>query len=110
MHFYVFEDAMNLHILLSYTTSEQLGILQFNVPNLAAHTHIDAVSLLTPRWLEEDHKDEEDGQLQGPPNNTNSPATLQSFPLSCDSGKRKTAKMKKMASFKDPLTTQIPQP
>ena len=34
-----------------------------------------------PQWLEEDHEDE-DGQFQGPPNNSNPPATLQSLPLS----------------------------
>ena len=48
IHFYVFEDAKSLHILLSYATSEQLGRLQFNVPNLVAQVHIDAVSLPVP--------------------------------------------------------------
>ena len=45
---YVFKDAMSPHILLLYDTSEQLGILQFNVPYLVAHVHIDAISLPTP--------------------------------------------------------------
>ena len=35
------------HILLSYATSEQLGILEFKVPNLAAHLHIDALAIPT---------------------------------------------------------------
>ena len=37
-HFYVFEDTTSPHILLSYATSERLGIVSFQVPNLAA-TH-----------------------------------------------------------------------
>ena len=48
MHFYVFEDATSPHILLLYATSEQLGILQFSVPNLVTQVHIDASSLPTP--------------------------------------------------------------
>ena len=47
---------MSPHILLSYVISKWLGILQVNVPNLAAQAHIDAISLL-PRHLEEDHED-----------------------------------------------------
>ena len=43
--YYVFEGATSPHIHLSYATSELLGILQFNVPNLAAQLHIDALSL-----------------------------------------------------------------
>ena len=42
---------MSLHILLLYATSEWLGILQFNVPNLVAQAHIDAISLPTPSSL-----------------------------------------------------------
>ena len=34
-HFYVFGDATSLQILLSYATSERLGIITFKVPNLA---------------------------------------------------------------------------
>ena len=45
--FYMFEDATSPHILLSYVTSERLGFIQFNVPNLAATTHIDHVPLVT---------------------------------------------------------------
>ena len=44
MCFYVFGDVTSPHILLSYAMSEQLGILQLNVPNLVAQEHIDAVT------------------------------------------------------------------
>ena len=43
--FYVFEDAASPHILLLYATSECLGILEFKVSNLAAHSDIDAVTI-----------------------------------------------------------------
>ena len=46
--FYVFEDAPNPHILLSYTTSERLGIVSFQVPNLAATHSIDQVAIPDP--------------------------------------------------------------
>ena len=36
IRFYVFEDATHPQILLSYATSERLGIITFQVPNLAA--------------------------------------------------------------------------
>ena len=44
--FYVFEDATSPHILLSYATSERLGIVSFKVPNLAATSKIDHVVLV----------------------------------------------------------------
>ena len=40
MQFHVFQDAMRLHILLSYATMECLGILKFKVNNLSAQLHI----------------------------------------------------------------------
>ena len=43
--FYVFEDATFSQILFSYTTSERQGILEFKVPNLAAHSHIDTLTV-----------------------------------------------------------------
>ena len=46
---YVFEYVMNPQILLSYATSEPLGILEFKVPNEAAESHIDAVTLPSPK-------------------------------------------------------------
>ena len=48
VHFYVFEDATSPHILLSYFTSERLGIVSFQVPNLAATTKINHVALPPP--------------------------------------------------------------
>ena len=45
--FYVFEEATSPQILLSYVTSEHLGILEFKVPNLAAHSHIDTLTVHT---------------------------------------------------------------
>ena len=48
LRFYVFEDATSPHILLSYTTSERLGIVSFQVPNLAATHTIDQVVIPTP--------------------------------------------------------------
>ena len=43
VRFYVFGDATNPHILLSYATSERLGIVSFQVPNLAATHSLDQV-------------------------------------------------------------------
>ena len=43
--FYVFEYATLPHILLSYATSERLGIVSFQVLNLAATASIDHVAL-----------------------------------------------------------------
>ena len=43
--FYVFEDATSPQILLSYAMSERLGILEFKVPNLVAHSHIDTLTI-----------------------------------------------------------------
>ena len=48
IHFYIFEDTTAPHILLSYATSERLGIISFQVPNLAATTKIDYVPLPPP--------------------------------------------------------------
>ena len=41
--FYVLEDATSPHILLTYATSERLGILEFKIPNLVAQPHIDTL-------------------------------------------------------------------
>ena len=48
IRFYVFEDATNPPCLLSYATSERLGIVQFQVPNLAATIPLDQVAVQTP--------------------------------------------------------------
>ena len=55
-HFYMFKDATSPHILLSYATWERLGIITFNVPNLAVTSWVDNVAVSTPlpRWHEED--------------------------------------------------------
>ena len=45
IRFYVFEDATNPQILLSYTTLERLGIVSFQVPNLAATHSLNQVVL-----------------------------------------------------------------
>ena len=48
VRFYVFEDATNPPNLLSYATSERLGIVQFQVPNLAATHSLDQLAVSTP--------------------------------------------------------------
>ena len=53
IRFYVFEDATNPPNLLSYATLERLGIVQFQVPNLAATHSLDQVSSPNPWWQEE---------------------------------------------------------
>ena len=45
--FYVFKDATSLHILFSYVTLERLGVIAFNVPNLAATSQVDNVAVST---------------------------------------------------------------
>ena len=46
-HFYIFEDANSPLILLSYAASERLGILEFRVPSLVAHSYIDSLTVPT---------------------------------------------------------------
>ena len=48
VRFYVFEDTTNPPNLLSYATLERLGIVQFQVPNLAATHSLDQVAVQTP--------------------------------------------------------------
>ena len=45
--FYMFEDATSPHILFSYATLERLGIIAFNVPNLAATSWVDNIAVST---------------------------------------------------------------
>ena len=47
VRFYVFEDATNPPCLLSYATLERLGIVQFQVPNLAATIPLDQIAVQT---------------------------------------------------------------
>ena len=61
---YVFEDVINPHILLFYATSERLGIVSFQVPNVAATHSFDQVVIHNPsQWQEEDCKESD---LSGP--------------------------------------------
>ena len=46
--FYMFENATNPPNLLSYATLERLGIVQFQVPNLAATHSLDQLAVQTP--------------------------------------------------------------
>ena len=48
VRFYIFEDGINCQILLSYTTLERLGIVSFQVLNLAATHKIDEVAIQNP--------------------------------------------------------------
>ena len=43
----MFEDATSPHILLSYATSERLGIIAFNIPNMAATSQVDNIAMST---------------------------------------------------------------
>ena len=45
--FYMFKDATSPQILLSYVTSERLGILEFKVLNLTATSQVDDLSVPT---------------------------------------------------------------
>ena len=89
---------MSPHILLSYATSEWLGILLFNVPNLVAQVHIDAISLPTSSSFRKTNKDHKDGQLQGPPNYPNPTVTLQSLPLPVPVARERLWKQKQSPS------------
>ena len=46
-HFYVFEEATSPQVLLSYVTSERLGIVAFKVSNLAATSQVDNLNVPT---------------------------------------------------------------
>ena len=45
MHVYIFKDATNPQIWLSYTMLEHIGILEFKVPNLTVKSHLDAATI-----------------------------------------------------------------
>ena len=45
IYFFMFEDSTSPQILLSYATSESLGIFEFKVPNLASVSQIDDLSV-----------------------------------------------------------------
>ena len=63
IRFYVFEDATNPPNLLSYATLERLGIVQFQVPNLAATHPLDQVAVQNPSGK---RKDCQTSHLSGP--------------------------------------------
>ena len=46
--FYIFEDATSPQILLSYTTLEMLGILEFRVPNFVTQSQSQIDNLCVP--------------------------------------------------------------
>ena len=48
IRFYVFENATHPQMLLSYATSKRLGIITFQVPNLAATHSLNHVAVHTP--------------------------------------------------------------
>ena len=91
VRFYVFEDTMSPHILISYATSERLGIVSFQVPNLAATHKTDQVVIPNPQWQEEGcQKSDLPGPLK---QDRGVPHTHSNNPASCCS-KRKTASLK----------------
>ena len=112
MHFYVLEDAMSMHILLSYVTSECLGVLQFNVPNLVAQVHIDVISLPTPGSSRKTIKTKKINTFKNPLTfQTPQPHCTPSL-SPCGSGKRKTAKVVTFAqqvSFWNAIKDHIPK-
>ena len=104
MHSYVFKDATSPHILLSYTTSEQLGILQFNVSNLVAQVHIDAISLPTPSGLRKTTKMKM-FSLKDPVTTQIPQKHCNPSPSLCISGKRKTMKT---VTFRNLVKDHVP--
>ena len=89
--FYVFEDATNPHILLSYATSERLGIVSFQVPNSAATHSLDQVAIhKTPSGK---RKTSKKVTFQDPISETVGSHTCSNLPDS-PHGKRKTTFLK----------------
>ena len=91
IRFYIFEDATNPHILLSYATSERLGIVSFQIPNLAATHKIDQVAIQNPSSSR--RKTIKKVTFQDPISMTAGSHTCSNTPASCHS-KRKTASLK----------------
>ena len=90
--FYIFKDATSLQILLSYATSERLGILEFKVPNLVATSCIDDLSVIsspTPCSL---RKTAKCVTFHGPLVDPVQPCSSTPLPQGL-SGKRKTASL-----------------
>ena len=87
IRFYVFEDATNPHILLSYATLERLGIVSFQVPNLVTTHSLDQVTIhKTPSGK---RKTTKQVTFQDPISETVGSHTCSNPPDSC-CGERKT--------------------
>ena len=98
---YVFKDATSPHILLSYATLERLGIVSFQVPNLAATHKIDHVVL--PKPPSSMRKTTKKVTFQDPISKTEGSHTSSNTPASCH-GKRKTTSLK---GEEMPLTSSL---
>ena len=89
--FYVFEDAINPQNLLSYATLERLGIIQFQVINLAATHSLDHVAVQSPSGK---RKNTKQVTFQDPISMTEGSHTSSNPPDNCH-GKRKTTVLNK---------------
>ena len=90
VRFYVFEDTTNPPNL-SYATLERLGIVQFQVPNLAATHSLDQVAVQTPGSK---RKTDKQVTFQDPISKTEGSHTNSNPPDNCH-GKRKTTVLSK---------------
>ena len=86
-----YEDATHPQILLSYATLERLGIITFQVPNLAATLSLNHVAVQTPSGK---RKTAKQVTFQDPISMTEGSHTSSKLPDSCH-GKRKTIVPKK---------------
>ena len=91
VRFYVFEDATHPQILLSHDTMERLGIITFQVPNLAATHSFDHVAVQTPSSK---RKTAKQVTFQDPISITEGSHTSSNPPASCH-GKRNTTVLNK---------------
>ena len=91
VRFYVFENDTNLPNLLSYATSERLGIVQFQVPNLAATHSLDQLAVQAPH---NKRKTTKQVTFQDPISETEGSHTSSNLQDNCH-GKRKTTVLNK---------------
>ena len=89
--FYEFEDATNPPNFLSYATSERLGIVLFQIPNLAATHSLDQLAVQTPGGKRMTTKQV---TFQDPISETEESHTSSKPPDNC-CGKRKTTVLSK---------------
>ena len=104
--FFVFKDTTSPQILISYTTSEHSGSLEFKVPILPTQVNIDTVSLPSPGDLRKTtkkvtFKDLLTSTLCPQPHHTLSPSP-------CGSGLRKTMKKVTFKEHTIDATPHIP--